>query len=666
MSLMSMLGALRSPFGRPLRRRELGEQVLPKKYALAVFASDAMSSVAYATEEILRVLALAGAMYFGDAMWLAAIIVMMLSVLTISYRQTIYAYPNGGGAYIVARDNLGEAPAQIAAAALLVDYILTVAVSLAAGVANLASGLQQFFPNIPDITQNMRVVACIVLLAAMWYVNKRGIREASRAFSVPTYFFLASVALLLASGVYQWLTGSLEQVREVEHVAQPVQAMTMFLLLKAFASGSTAVTGVEAISNGILTFETPKPRNAAITMIIMCTILAVTFLGITKIALLTGAQASEAETVVSQIGRTIFSSRSPFYVALIFGTATILVMAANTSFAGFPQLAAIVAGDGFLPRWMLDRDNRLVFGFGITALSVAAGLLLIVFRANVTHLIPLYAIGVFLSFTLSQLGMVVRWRRTSRLQPGEHLESYSPEGTLVTTLSHDPRWFPKMMINAVGCVMTAVVTVVFGVAKFFDGAWLVVILVPLLILLFFRIHRHYRSVAEGLAVTDAEASEYVTRPVQRLRLLLVGSVGRHDLPAIREFVQSGATSARRALHVDVHPQSTERLRAFWQTLRLEEAGIPLVVIPNEFGKDDVIGTVIGFVEGALAATPNAHIEVVFADWAASTSAIGWITTPVLHHLTGFRLRMAFLAEPRVTVTNYRHVVNRAEQPAAAH
>jgi amino acid transporter len=327
-------------------------------------------------------------------------------VLLITYRQTIFAYPNGAGAYIVARDNLGAGPAQVAGAALSMDYILTVAVSISAGVANFSSGMHQFF-DIPPFNDLVRVSLALSLLFFMWYVNKRGVRESGRAFSVPAYFFLGSMLFMLAVGAIKMATGNLSSVQDVAHPIQATQSITFFLLLRAFASGSTAVTGIEAISDGIQTFREPKSKNAATTMAIMAALVAIMFLGITKLALATHAQASESETIISQIGRTVFSAQSPFYIALIFGTAAILIMAANTAFADFPRLAAFQAGDGFLPRWLLDRDNRLVYGVGISILSVAAGLLIVAFRADVSSLIPLYAIGVFMSFTLSQAGMIV-------------------------------------------------------------------------------------------------------------------------------------------------------------------------------------------------------------------------------------------------------------------
>jgi amino acid transporter len=555
---------LRHPFGRPLRRQELPHQVVRKLYALPLFSSDALSSVAYATEEILKVLALAGVAFFGISIWIAAIITLMLVTLLISYRQTIFSYPNGGGAYIVARDNLGEGIAQVAGCALLIDYILTVSVSIASGVANFASGVHQFFPPIPDFNDLARTLVSLGVLFAMWFVNKRGVKESGKAFAVPAYFFLTATFLMLGAGFYRYVTGTLPHVEQVQDVVQTSQALTLFLLLRAFASGSTAVTGVEAISNGITAFEEPKSRNAATTMAWMCGLLGVMFLGITKLALVAQAQPSTSETVISQLGRTVFSPTSPFYVAVIFGTAAVLVMAANTSFADFPRLAALHAGDGFLPRWLTDRDNRLVFGIGITVLSLAAGLLIAAFKANVDALIPLYAIGVFLSFTISQSGMVVRWLKTSRLEPGVEVPSYSPEGMLVTTLRHDRRWRWKMAINGFGAAMTGVVTIIFAIAKFTEGAWVVVLLVPSLVFIFFRIH-HYHVVRERLKADEIDLRAYLTAPARRIVLLAVSDLGRHTLPALRDLLQTGGPAVvRRAIHVDVNEHASSQLVAQWR------------------------------------------------------------------------------------------------------
>lgn len=657
--------AIRYPFGRPLRRTELSHQTLPKRYALPVFASDNLSSVAYATEEILIVLALAGTAYFGDAMWISAIIVGMIVVLLISYRQTIFAYPNGAGAYIVSRDNLGKGPAQVAGASLLMDYILTVAVSISAGVANFSSGVHQFLPDVPVFNDQVRVVIAIGLLAMMWYVNKRGVRESGRAFAVPTYFFLASIFLMLGAGFYRMLTGDLPEVQDVKDTIEPTQSMTAFLLLRAFASGSTAVTGIEAISDGIQTFREPKPRNAANTMAIMAAFVAIMFLAITNLAIETGAHASHSETVISQIGRTVFSAHSPFYVAVIFGTAAILIMAANTAFADFPRLAAFQAGDGFLPRWLLDRDNRLVFGVGITVLSVAAGLLIIVYRADVSSLIPLYAIGVFLSFTLSQAGMVVHWRRVRRVPKGERIPRYAAGNMLVTTLEYDPRWPWKLAICVIGTIMAAVVTVIFAVAKFTEGAWIIIVVIPTLVFLLSRIHAHYQNVEREVGAVGVDIRTYLERPVRTLHILVVGDLSKHTLPALREFVHmSGYGGIRQAVHVNTDDESTAELKRQWRELNIEAMGVQLVVLPSHFGAGDVIGTLSSYVHGALSIDPEIRVNVVITDWATNNRWWGWLLTPALHHLTGARLRLAFLAEDRVTVTNYRYLAGSALVPRA--
>jgi amino acid transporter len=652
------LGILRHPFGRPLRRTDLPHQVIAKRYALPVFASDALSSVAYATEEILKVLALAGTVYFRDAIWIALAIVVMLVLLMFSYRQTIYSYPNGGGAYIVSRDNLGESVAQIAGAALLLDYTLTVAVSISSGVANFGSGVDQFFPSVPPFNPLARTIIALGVLFLMWYVNRRGVRESGKTFAIPTYFFLACSFLLLAAALVKWLTGHLSTVQNVRDLVQGGQSLTLFLLLRAFASGSTALTGVEAISNGIPAFEEPKSKNAATTLAYMCGILGVLFLGITLVALGTNAQASTSETVISQIGRTVFSSSSPFYVCLIFGTAGVLVMAANTSFADFPRLAALQAADGFLPQWLTDRDNRLVFGMGITALAAFAGTLIAVFHADVDKLIPLYAIGVFVSFTLSQTGMVVRWTRVGRLQPGERVPRYSPEGMLVTTLEHDPHWRAKRVLNGCGAVMTATVSVVFAVAKFTEGAWLVLILLPLLVFFFFRIHHHYQVVRRQVALPVHDLHQYILKPVHRIVVLALNDINRYSLSALRDMVQNVAPGTlRQVVHVDVNEAQTEALRRRWKDEGLEELGLPLVIVPSTYGGGNVVGDLTSYIRGLLAADPDIRVEVVIPEWTPSGGLSQWLFTRLLHHMTGARLKLALLPQSRVTVTNHRYVLD---------
>ena len=381
--------------GSPLPTHEDSHQTVSKKVGLAVFASDALSSTAYATEAILEVLAFAGLAALWVSVPISGAIVLLLIVVTISYEQTIHAYPGGGGAYIVARDNLGETQAQTAGAALLMDYILTVSVSVSAGMAQLTSGFPALYPY--------RIEIAVGIVFFMMLINLRGVKESGITFAIPTYFFLVIMIFTLAAGFYKYLTGSLGMVTGVTPAETgTLQGLTSFLILRAFASGCTALTGVEAISNGITAFKEPKSRNAGITLLCMSAILSGLFLSITFLANRISAQFSWTETIISQLGRTIWGS-GPLWYALLGATTLILVLAANTSFAGFPRLGALQAGDGFLPRQLTYRGSRLVFTFGIVSLALFSSLLIVIFRAETTALIPLYAIGVFLSFTLSPI-----------------------------------------------------------------------------------------------------------------------------------------------------------------------------------------------------------------------------------------------------------------------
>src|SRR5260221_3194700 len=448
-------------FGRPLATADAEDEAIGKAVGLAVFASDALSSTAYATQEILVILALAGTAAFAHAFPIAVAIVLLLAIVTASYEQTIYAYPGGGGAYIVARDNLGELPAQIAAAALLTDYILTVAVSVSSGVAQVASAFPAFLAHRVALG-----VACVVFIMV---VNLRGVRESGAVFAVPSYFFLLMMTATVAFAIGREMTGVLGDVPDPPPLAAPkvLEPIGLFLILHAFSSGTTALTGVEAISNGATAFKRPRSRNAGITLLWMAGILAFLFLGITYLAGQIGAIPSEPETVISQIARTAFGGRGPFYLATIAATTLILIMAANTAYNGFPRLAALQAADGFLPRQLTYRGSRLVFSRGIVVLAVMASVLIVAFDASVTALIPLYAIGVFLSFTLSQAGMARRWRKAGRLQRGEELQEAG------SVLRYQKGWRLRMVVNAVGAVLTAIVTLIFAVTKFHDGAWVV-------------------------------------------------------------------------------------------------------------------------------------------------------------------------------------------------
>jgi len=461
--------------GRPLPTADAPHQTIRKIVGLAVFASDALSSTAYATQEMLVVLAAAGTAAFGYAFPISIAIVVLLAIVTISYEQTIHAYPGGGGAYIVARDNLGELPAQTAGAALLTDYILTVAVSISSGVAQLVSAYPALYPS--------RVAIAVGLVMFVMLINLRGVRESGAAFAIPSYFFVVMMVLTVGVGFVRYLAGSLGTVADPPMPMEnfgTVQAVTLFVILRAFSSGTTAMTGVEAISNGVPAFREPKSRNAGITLIWMSSILGVLLMAITFLAGQIGAVPSEKETVISQLARTAYAGEGVLYLAIIAGTTVILILAANTSFAGFPRLSALLAVDGFLPRQLAFQGSRLVYSRGIAALGLIACVLIAVFRASVTALIPLYAIGVFLSFTLSQAGMARRWFKIGHLAPGQEVRERG------STLRYEPSWQLKMVSNGVGAVATATVTLIFAVTKFRDGAWTVILLMPVLVFAFPR------------------------------------------------------------------------------------------------------------------------------------------------------------------------------------
>jgi amino acid transporter len=532
--------------GRPLPTADAEHEAIGKTVGLAVFASDALSSTAYATQEILIILAAAGAAAFVYAFPISLAIVALLAIVTISYEQTIHAYPGGGGAYVVARDNLGELPAQIAAAALLTDYILTVAVSVSSGVAQIASAFPALFTH--------RVGLAVVFVFAIMIVNLRGVRESGTVFAVPSYFFIAMMFLTVGMAFVRYLAGTLGSVAApppIEYHGE-LAAVSLFLILHAFSSGTTALTGVEAISNGITAFKEPRSRNAGITLLWMAGILATLFLSITFLAGKIGAVPSEQETVISQLARTAHDGRGILYLATIAATTLILVMAANTAYAGFPRLAALQAADRFLPSQLTYRGSRLVYSHGIELLAVIASALIWAFDASVTGLIPLYAIGVFLSFTLSQAGMTVRWWKSGRLQAGEAL---SERGS---RLQRDPRWAPKMLINGFGAACTAIVTVVFAVTKFSEGAFVVIFLIPALVLLFFSIHRHYRDLAQRLSLEDFGAAPRIGR--HRV-IIPISGVHRGTVAALR--YARALSDDITAVYVSTDAEMAEAVRQKW-------------------------------------------------------------------------------------------------------
>ena len=454
--------------GLPLKTKEAAHERLSKRLALAVFSSDALSSVAYATEEILLVLTLAGAAMVGYSIPLSLSIIGLLIILTMSYRQIIFEYPEGGGAYIVGKSNLGEWPGLVAAAALMIDYVLTVAVSVAAGMAALISAVPALLPH--------REALCVAAILLVTVVNLRGVRESGQFFAVPTYIFIATIAAMLGVGAVQILFGHAVRVEPLPSMA-PAEPLTLFLLLRAFSSGCTALTGVEVISNGVSAFKKPEPKNAAFTMIGMAAILGTMFIGISAMAYYFGIVPKEDETVVSQIARATFGT-GPLYFLVQASTMVILILAANSSFNGFPRLASILARDSYMPHQMSMMGDRLVFSNGVIILGVFSCLLIVLFNGDTHALIPLYAVGVFLSFTISQAGMVKRW-----------------------LVKKGPHWEKKLLVNGIGAVTTAIATLIIASTKFAHGAWIVIVLIPLLITFFRAIRSHYKAVSEQVALS---------------------------------------------------------------------------------------------------------------------------------------------------------------------
>jgi amino acid transporter len=619
--------------GRPLSTADAPQQAIGKAVGLAVFSSDALSSTAYATQEILIILAMGGAAALSFVIPISIAIVVLLAIVTFSYEQTIHAYPGGGGAYIVARDNLGELAAQVAGAALLMDYILTVAVSISSGVAQITSAFPALF--------RLRAEIAVLFVAFVMVVNLRGVKESGAVFALPTYFFVGMMYLTVGIAFVRHLAGTLGPVPDPPPLAiEPTRAIGLFLVLHAFSSGTTALTGVEAISNGIPAFKEPRSRNAGITLLWMAAILGSLFLGISFLAQAINAVPSERETVISQLARVAFAGRGSLYLATIGATTLILVMAANTAYADFPRLAALQAADGYLPRQLTYRGSRLVFSRGIVVLALVASLLIVVFDASVTGLIPLYAIGVFLSFTLSQSGMARRWWKSGRLGAGETLQE---KGSVVR---RDPRWALKMGVNGFGAGLTAVVTVVFAVTKFRDGAWVVLLVIPALVGAFYAVHRHYRDLARRLSL-----ERFGPPPrVDRHRVIL-------PISGVHRGVVAGLTYARAlsedvtAVYVSTEPAQTEAVEKKWG---LWGGGVRLVVVDSPYRL--LVEPLIEYIRHVAARRqPNEVITVVVPQFVPRRQ---WHNA--LHAQTAMMLRLALVFEPGVVITSVPYQVGRGE------
>jgi amino acid transporter len=622
--------------GRPLSTADAPHQTIGKRVGLAVFASDALSSTAYATQEILVILAAAGTMAFGYVFPIAIAIVALLVIVSISYEQTIHAYPDGGGAYIVSRDNLGEFPALVAAAALLTDYILTVSVSIASGVAQLVSA----FPSLYEY----RVVLAVVFILFIMLVNLRGVKESGTAFSIPTYFFIAVVLIMITTGLWRLITGSLGMVvdpPEIEFHGDAIAVITPFLLLHAFSSGTAALTGIEAISNGITAFKEPRSKNAGITLVWMSVILSTFFLGISYITNFIHAVPSETETVISQIARTIYDGRGTMYLMVISATTVILIMAANTAFADFPRLGALIAKDGFIPRQLAYRGSRLVYSRGIVTLAVIASILMVLFNASVTRLIPLYAIGVFLSFTLSQSGMALRWWKSGRLKPGEQKVERG------STIHFEKNWVFKMFVNGFGAICTAVVMMVFAVTKFKDGAYLVLILIPILVGVFWMIHRHYNNLAKNLSLDNFGV---IPSQTHRHRVIMpVSGVHQGTLSALRyaRMLSDDVT----AVHIVIEPDDAEKTRKKWETWG---EGVRLVMLDSPFRL--FVEPLLEYIADlAEKRQPGEIITVVVPEFVSENR---W--TAALHTNTADILRTQLKNQHGIVITNVPYHVHEAE------
>jgi amino acid transporter len=596
--------------GRPLATAQARHERLSKSSALAIFSSDALSSVAYATEEILLVLVLAGSAALAYSIPIGIAIAVLIAIVVSSYRQTILAYPQGGGAYIVAKDNLGTLPALVAGGALLIDYVLTVAVSAAAGVAALTSA----FPTL----YRFRVLICVAAVAAIATANLRGIRESGKLFAVPTYLFVASCAGMLVYGFIQWIVGLERPAPPPLPEGDTLQNITLFLVLRAFASGCAALTGVEAVSDGVPAFKPPEARNARIVLAWLGVILVTLFMGITFLAHHYGVGPRPEETVVSQLARRIFGGGLLYYEIQAV-TVLILVLAANTSFADFPRLSYFLARDGFIPRQFGNRGDRLVFSNGILILGGTAAVLLVIFGGETHLLIPLYAVGVFVSFTVSQASMVRRW-----------------------LVRKEPGWWWRWWLNAIGAATTGLVMVVIAGTKFTHGAWLVVLLIPILVMAFMMVHRHYQEVAGQLSLDGYGGPP----PLQHTVLVLVGDLHRGVVQAL-QYARTLSPSAK-AVYVELDPERTQRLEEKWGKWG---CGMPLVVLTSPYRS--LLTPFLDYLEHLLARGENHVVTIIIPEF---IPARWW--QHLLHNQTALMIKGALLFRRNVIVTDVPYHLSR--------
>ena len=611
-------------FGRPLPSERLEHERLDKKTALAVLSSDAISSVAYATDQILFVLGGAiGLAAVNFVFGISAVIVGLLVLVGLSYRQTVFAYPNGGGSYTVARENLGVMPGLIAAAALLTDYILTVAVSISGGVAAMTSAYPGLVPH--------TVLICALSIVLLTTVNLRGVRESGAAFSVPTYAFIGMMLALLGVGAYRYATGhelaplaaalKVDPVSARQHPGMsPVTGFALlYLLMRGFAEGCAAMTGTEAISNGVMAFKAPAQKNAAITLGWMVAILAAFFLGVSFLAQHYQVMPTTSETVLSILGRHVFGG-GPLYYSLQYTTFAVLVLAANTAFADFPRLAGILANDGYMPRQLAARGDRLAFSNGIVMLAAVALVLVWMFHGDTNSLVPLYAIGVFVCFTLSQAGMVVHWRAT-RTQG----------------------WLWKSWLNGIGAVATGLVSIIQLVTKFTTGGWVIAVIIPAIILMLRKINRHYTEFAEEIKFTGQSP----IIPLHHTVIVPVNGITKATSGAL--VYATTISDEVIAVYIEVDKRDTERMRAEWDAW---DIGVPLEVVPSPYRS--ILKPLVEFVENLRMVTPGQLVTIVVPEIVPKN---WW--EHLLHNKTALYIRTAFLFRPNVVVTAIPYLVGHA-------
>jgi amino acid transporter len=605
--------------GAPIPSRLAHHERFSKITGLAVLSSDALSSVAYATEEILRVLTIGGLAALSLVTPIGAVIATVMVVVVFSYRQTIHAYPSGGGAYIVAKDNLGRAPSLIAAASLLIDYVLTVSVSIAAGVAAITSAMPQWQPH--------AVALCLGFVLLLMLGNLRGIRESGQLFAGPTYFFIVSILAMIAVGAVRYFTGTLQPMPPPAHPLPPgTTLLPLFVLLTAFSNGCTALTGVEAVSNGVPAFRPPESRNAAATLVAMAVLAITMFLGITLLAHVYAIVPNEVETVVSQIARATFGGRGWPYYAVQAATMAILVLAANTAYADFPRLASIMARDRFLPRQFMNQGDRLAFSNGILILSVLASVLLVVFEGDTHALIPLYMIGVFVSFTLSQAGMVVHWRRL-----------------------REPGWRSSAVINGVGAIVTGIVLVIVAMTKAAEGAWIIIVMIPVLVGMFEVTRRHYDHVAAELTLRG-----WHPEPAGRHVVIVpIGGLQRAVVKALR-YARSLSPDVR-AVYVELDPAATEALRRQWSEWG---QGVELVVLESPYRS--LMEPLLDYIEELQETEPAAYVTVILPEFVPRR-----LWQHLLHNQHALLIKGALLFKPNVVVTSVPYHLGRAMEHAPA-